>query len=66
MRITENKRLIANLPREYKGTTAEIANQLRASILKVLVDISISLAGIADAQKAEQKAKKAARRAKND
>ena len=67
MRVTENKKMIEKLPSEFSGeTAAEISNKLKITELKILIDISKSLAIIADAQKAEQKATRTARRSKND
>lgn len=63
MRITENKKMLDGLPSEFQGNTAaEIANKLKVTELKILIDISKSLAIIADTVKANQKT----RRAKND
>ena len=63
MRITENKRMIEKMPSEFRGDNdAEIANQLKVAELKILIDISKSLAIIADTLKADQKT----RRTKND
>ena len=55
MRITENRRVIETMPNEFKGTTADIANQLSLQTLRVLADMSKSLAIIADTLKAQQK-----------
>lgn len=63
MRITENKKMIEKLPAAFQGdSAAEIANQLKVAELKILIDISKSLAIIADTVKADQKT----RRSKND
>lgn len=63
MRITENKKMIEKLPSEFSGdTAAEISNKLKITELKILIDISKSLAIIADTVKANQKS----RRAQND
>lgn len=62
MRITENKKMLESLPAEFQGTPAQIANKLKITELKILIDISKSLAIIADTVKADQKT----RRSKND
>ena len=63
MRITENKKMIEKLPSKFSGeTAAEISNKLKITELKILIDISKSLAIIADTLKANQKS----RRAQND
>lgn len=62
MRITENKKMLESLPAEFQGNPAEIANKLKVTELKILIDISKSLAIIADTVKADQKT----RRSKND
>ena len=66
MRQTENKKLIDSLPKELKGTTDEIRLQLQMIQAKALLDISRSLAIIADIEKSQHKASKAARRSTND
>jgi hypothetical protein len=66
MRQTENKKLIDSLPRELKGTTDEKRLQLELIQAKALLDISKSLAIIADIEKSQHKASKAARRSTND
>ena len=54
MRITENKKMIEKLPAAFQGdSAAEIANQLKVAELKILIDISKSLAIIADTVKAD-------------
>lgn len=66
MRQTENKKLIDSLPRELKGTTDEKRLQIEMIQAKALLDISKSLAIIADIEKSHHKASKAARRSTND
>lgn len=65
MRQTENKKLIDSLPKELKGTTDEKRLQLQMIQAKALLDISRSLAVIADIEKSQHKASKAARRSTN-
>ena len=55
--------MIEKLPPAFQGdSAAEIANQLKVAELKILIDMSKSLAIIADTLKADQKT----RRSKND
>lgn len=66
MRQTENKKLIDSLPKEIKGTTEQQTLILQSIQAKALLDISRSLAIIADIEKSQHKASKAARRSTND
>ena len=66
MRQTENKKLIDSMPKELKGTQSDIYLQIEMIQAKALLDISKSLAIIADIEKSQHKASKAARRSTND
>lgn len=66
MRQTENKKLIDSLPKEIKGTTEQQTLILQSIQAKALLDISRSLAIIADTSKAERKAIKETGRRNND
>ena len=62
MRQTENKKLIDKLPKEFTGSSAEIQNKILLTQQKILIDISKSLAIMADCAVAQKKDKSA----KND
>lgn len=58
MRITENKKVIETIPKEFNGTKNEIDMMISLQTLRVLADMSKSLAIIADTLKAQQKSRR--------